>query len=256
MKKIAFILFTGDRVDYLKYTINSCEEFIKKTKIDNYSIDIFLLSFFDDLKIDEYKIKNIKLTKPSEEDSLNLPMTNQISNYSNINDRIRINFGMYILFKEVPNKIFMNFEIFKEYDYILKCRSDLIFETKDFIYDDSKIYTFECFWGGCRYNKKYTNDHFIFGKSEEVLDIISYDLEYEKLSNFWNPEEFMTHLYGDYNFNKVELTTDKYYLLSKDRESRKFIGYPMETINQNDVYFLNKIGIDVNKIKFTNKYDF
>ena len=30
------------------------------------------------------------------------------------------------------------------------------------------------------------------------------------------------------------MTTDKYYLLSNDRNSRKFIGYPMEKMNIND----------------------
>jgi hypothetical protein len=250
--KTAIILFTGDRIEYINYTINSCLEFIKKTKIVT-EIDIYLISFID-YELDS-NIINLKFNKPTEDEIKKFPITKQLNSY-NEKDVFRINYGHYILFKSVPNIIHQNLNTFEKYDYLLKCRSDLVFETPEFVFDEKNIYTFECFWGGCRYNPLYTNDHFIFGKSEEVLKVISYQDNPINFYSFWNPEQYMNFLFEKSNFDKIELTTDKYYLLSKDRESRKFIGYPMESLNSNDINYFNKIGLDWQKIKFTNKYDY
>jgi hypothetical protein len=252
MKKTAIILFTGDRIEYIDYTIKSCLDFLKKGKIES-NADIYVITYSEYIN-SNFNIKILKTNKPEDKEVIKFPMTRQTLGY-NESDKFRINYGIYILFSQTPDQIFKNRETFINYDYILKCRSDLIFETPEFNFNENNLYTFECFWGGCRYNKRYTNDHLIFGKSEEVLKVIS-KKEDSDLSKFWNPEEYMTHLYLNSSLNKVELTTDKYYLISKDRESRKFIGYPMESINKNDLEFFNKIELDWKKIKFTNKYDF
>jgi len=52
------------------------------------------------------------------------------------------------------------------------------------------------------------------------------------------------------------MSTNKYYLLSIDRKSRKFIGYPMEKINEEDSIFIKNMGIDFDKLKLTDTYDF
>jgi hypothetical protein len=248
VKKVAIILFTGDRVSYIDKCIESCLKFIEKTNI-KFSYDIFLISYSDNFK-SKYSINHWRTDFPSENDIISMPSTKQTLNFPN--DKFRINFGIYILFSQTPDTIYKNKEILYKYDYILKCRSDLVFETPNLKFNDEYLYTFECFWGGCRYNKRYTNDHFLFGKSEEVLKVISYPMIECNPSLFWNPEEYMTYLFTKSKMSKIEITTDKYYLLSEDKESRKFIGYPLIDINKNDILFFNSIGLDWKKIKFIN----
>lgn len=253
MKKTAIILFTGDRIDWVDYTINSCKKFIQNSNVET-TLDIFLITWLDYVET-SHEIKILKYDKPLEDMIRYFPRSKQQGQYDEQTQQ-RISFGHCILFGIVPDIIYQNKDIFIQYDYILKCRSDLVFDPPIFNFSDRYLYTFECFWGGCRYIRTYSNDHFLFGISNEVLNVISYQYKDCKIDSFWNPESYMTHLLSNSNLDKIELTTDKYYLLSKDRDSRKFIGYPMETINQNDVNFFQRIGIDINKIKFTNKYDF
>jgi hypothetical protein len=253
MKKTALILFTGDRVEFLDLSIKSCIQFLEKNNIKT-EVDIFLISWNVDLQ-SIYTINKLTIPKPSDDEVKTYPMTRQILQY-NEKDRFRINYGMYILFNQVPDMIHQQIQIFSQYDYILKCRSDLVFESPSFNYDENNLYTFECFWGGCRYNPNYTNDHFIFGKAGEVLKVIGFPKNESNPSPFWNPEQYMTFLFLKSTYKKTELTTDKYYLLSKDRESRKFIGYPMESINERDIRYFESIGLEWKIIKFTNKYDF
>jgi hypothetical protein len=253
MSEVALILFTGDRVDWIDFTIKSCINFLEKCSIKT-EIDIYLITWLGSVE-SKYDINIINYNKPTDLDILKFPKSNQQKTY-NLESQKRIGFGHSILFGYVPDSINSNKKTFEKYKYIIKCRSDLVFETPKFNFNDNFLYTFECFWGGCRYIKNYSNDHFIFGKSEEVLKVISYNFEECILDKFWNPEGYMTYLFEKSEFDKIELTTDKYFLLSKDRESRKFIGYPMESINQNDILYLENMGIDTKKIKFTNKYDF
>jgi len=259
IEKCALILITGDRTDFIDYSIKCCENIIKKFN-NNIEIDIFLISFNDNV-VSNYNIKFIKFEKPdiNSDFILNFPRSNQQLN-SDIETIKRVSFGHSILFGLVPDKIFENKEIFSKYDYILKSRSDLIFDIEDKYLEEfnqlDEILTFECFWGGCRYNNQYTNDHFVFGKSEDVLKLISFPIQDCILDRFWNPEQYMTFLYNNVKKKKIEMSTNKYYLLSSDRKSRKFIGYPMEKINEEDSIFIKNMGIDFDKLKLTDTYDF
>lgn len=258
--KCALILTTGDRIDYLNQSIETSLNFIKEYN-PNIKVDVFLISF-NDVQISNinHEVNKLSYDRPilNSEQVINFPRSiQQISNYSNDIELIkRISFGHLILFGLIPDTIYKNIDIFEKYDLILKTRSDLVF---DFNKSDIKninitnqLVTFECFWGGCRYNHNFTNDHFIFGKSDEVLKVISYPFKECMLNHFWNPEQYMTYLYTKSKNTKIQLNTDKYYLLSNDRKSRKCIGFPLEKINKNDIDFLNRLGINKN-IEFENE---
>jgi len=258
--KCALILITGDRIDYIDQSISSCEQMIHSYD-SNIEIDVYLVSY-DNLEIKSKKdIHYIEFNRPSKDDIDLFPRSiQQIQNFSNdIEQSRRISLGHFILFGGVPNSIFDNYSKFIEYDLIFKSRSDLIFDFNksdiDKFNPDRELLTFECFWGGCRYNPNFTNDQLIFGKSKDVLDVISYKIQNCILDKFWNPEQYMTYLFTKSNKTKVQISTDKYYLLSKDRESRKWIGFPLEKIKNEDLIFLQKIGVDINKIKFINEYE-
>jgi hypothetical protein len=261
-KRCALILITGDRVDYIDSSIKSCLKLIENfdSKVE---VDIFLFSFSDiDLK-SNYNIKKIGFERPdiNSEIVFNFPRSQQqVRNYSNdIELTKRISLGHLILFGLVPNAIFQNQGLFDEYDYVMKSRTDLIFDfnEKDISkFDiDKELLTFECFWGGCRYNPNFTNDHFVFGEKSEVLKIISFPMSECVIDKFWNPEQYMTYLFTKSSKSKIQISTDKYYLLSKDRDCRKWIGFPLEKINKSDIDFLENIGIDTKKIKFTNEQE-
>jgi hypothetical protein len=261
-KKCALVLITGDRVDYIDSSIKSCLNFINKYNID-IETDIYLICFDGVKVVSSNNIKTLSFNRPTIDSDiiLNFPKSiQQVNNYSNdIELTKRISLGHLILFGLVPDTISKNKDIFIQYDYILKSRADLVF---DFSENDilnfninNQLLTFECFWGGCRYNKNFTNDHFVFGESSDVLKLISFPISDCIIDKFWNPEQYMTYLFSKSNKEKIEISTDKYYLLSKDRDSRKWIGFPLEKINKNDILFLEGIGIDVNKIKFTNEYE-
>lgn len=258
-KKVALILITGDRTHYLNESIESCKSLIKE--YDNtLEVDVFLVSF-SDIDIDIPNINRITYERPDINSDLvlNFPRSHQQKG-ADLESIKRVSLGHLILFGLVPNSIHENKKIFDEYDYILKSRSDLIFDfnilnVKSFNIEE-ELLTFECFWGGCRYNSSYTNDHFVFGERDDVLKLISYPIENCIMDNFWNPEQYMTFLYQKIEKKKIEMNTDKYYLLSKDRNSRKFIGYPMENINNDDKLFLEKFGLNIEELDFTSKYDF
>jgi hypothetical protein len=260
-KKCALILVTGDRIDYLDSSIKSCLNLID-CHDDEIETDIYLVSF-DDIDVLNTDIKKIGFDRPDINSDIvfNFPRSVQQSN--NHSDDIeltkRISLGHLILFGLIPDTIFKNNELFKQYDYILKSRTDLVFDFKreDIKSFDikNKLLTFECFWGGCRYNPNFTNDQFVFGESRDVLSLISFPINECIMDKFWNPEQYMTYLFSKSNKEKIQISTDKYYLLSKDRESRKWIGFPLESINQSDVDFLEKMDLDVSQLKFTNKYE-
>ena len=260
MKKAALVLFTGDRVEYINYTIKRCLDLIK-TYDEKILVDIFLICFNElDLTHIKYDIKVLPFEKPDMYSEIikNFPRSRQQDNGSE-EVNMRISYGHYILFGAVPNVFKDNKELFNDYDYMLKCRADLIFDfdneaIKQFNIE-SELLTFECFWGGCRYNKSYMNDHFNFGTTNSMLIINSFKKEDCLMRQFWNPEQYMTYLYSTANKPIRIITTDKYYLLSKDRDSRKFIGFPMERINSEDIKFLENLGINIKEIKFTNIYD-
>ena len=261
MKKCALVLVTGDRTDYLDSSIKSCLNLINSYD-DKIETDIYLVSF-NDVNIPNVDILKMRFEKPDINSKLvfDFPRSvQQINNYSNdIELTKRISLGHLILFGLIPDTIFKNREIFKQYDYVLKSRTDLVF---DFNKDDIKSFdvknqllTFECFWGGCRYNPNFTNDQFLFGDANDVLNLISFPINECILDKFWNPEQYMTYLFSKSNKEKVQISTDKYYLLSKDRGSRKWIGFPMEKIKQSDVEFLESMGLNLSEIKFDNEYD-
>jgi hypothetical protein len=237
MKKTALIFFTGDRIEFLDYSIKSCLNFLEKGKIQTI-IDIYLISFFDNIKT-KHNINYLKINKPCTNKVNNFPYTKQIELQKN---KTRLNYGIYLLFDTVPNCIFNNIEKLSKYDYILKCRSDLVFDTNNFHFEEDKLYTFECLWGDLRYYSKFTNDQFIFGNSKEVLKIVAYPENSSNLSNFWNPEEYTSHLFSKSNFTKIYLTTKKYYLISKERKVRKFVGHS-EKLNESDIEYLKSIGM-------------
>lgn len=260
MEKCAVVLITGDRVDYIDYAIKSCLSMVN-TYNKNILVDIYLISY-ENLNIkSEYKISNLQYINPSNNTELieSFPKSvQQLQNFSN--DKTlsnRISLGHLILCGLVPDVIYKNLDLFKKYDYILKSRADLIFDFNENdiknINFDKNILTFECFWGGCRYNPNFTNDHLVFGKSEDIIKIIAYSINNCLLNNFWNPEQYMTYLFSLINKNKIQISTDKYYLLSKDRDSRKWIGFPLEKINNSDINFLQNLGINTDEIKFTNE---
>jgi hypothetical protein len=63
-------------------------------------------------------------------------------------------------------------------------------------------------------------------------------------------------LFRKTNKERVELTSDKYFLLSLDRKSRKMIGFPiMEKICDSDIEFLKGLDVNPSLIEFTNRYD-
>jgi hypothetical protein len=261
-KKCALILITGDRTDYIDSSIKSCLNLINKYNSE-IETDIYLISFDDVKLVSNNNIKTLSFNRPTIDSDIvfNFPRSvQQVNNYSNdIELTKRISLGHLILFGLVPNTIFKNKDLFSQYDYILKSRADLIF---DFNENDitkfnpsNQLLTFECFWGGCRYNSNFTNDHFVFGESSDVLKLISFPINECIINKFWNPEQYMTYLFTKSNKNKVQISTDKYYLLSKDMDSRKWIGFPLEKINKNDTIFLENMGIDITKIKFTNEYE-
>jgi hypothetical protein len=258
-KKCALVLITGDRTHYLKQSIECCKSLIREYD-HTLEVDVFLVSF-DDIDINLPNIKRLTYERPdiNSDMVLNFPRSQQQGSYD-LETTKRISLGHLILFGLIPDTIHRNVEIFKDYDFILKSRSDLIFD-----FDKSavknlnikeEILTFECFWGGCRYNKNYTNDHFVFGESEDVLKLISFSIESSMMNRFWNPEQYMTYLYSCINKRKVEMSTNKYYLLSHDRNSRKFIGYPMEKINSDDKAFLESMELNLESLNFTSEYDF
>lgn len=260
MKKCALILVTGDRTDYLDSSIKSCINLINSYDND-IQTDVYLVSF-NDVNIN-FDILKIGFERPDINSQLVLNFPRSIQQSHNHSDDIeltkRISLGHLILFGLIPDTIFKNREIFKEYDYILKSRTDLVF---DFNIEDIKSFdinnqllTFECFWGGCRYNPNFTNDQFLFGSANDVLNLISFPIDECIMDKFWNPEQYMTYLFSKSKKEKIQISTDKYYLLSKDRESRKWIGFPLEKIKQNDVEFLESLGLNFSKIKFTNEYD-
>jgi hypothetical protein len=261
-KKCALVLITGDRTDYIDSSIKSCLNLINKYNSE-IETDIYLISFDDIKLVTNNNIKNLSFKRPTIDSDIvfNFPRSvQQVSNYSNdIELTKRISLGHLILFGLAPDTIFKNKDLFSQYDYILKSRADLVF---DFNENDitkfnasNQLLTFECFWGGCRYNSNFTNDHFVFGESSEVLKLISFPINECIINKFWNPEQYMTYLFTKSSKNKVQISTDKYYLLSKDRDSRKWIGFPLEKINKNDIIFLDNMGIDITKIKFTNEYE-
>lgn len=264
MNKCALVLITGDRIDYLRESIE-CNIRLIKEYDSEMQVDIFLSSFDDvdltSIDLNGLDIKRIGFKRPDINSDLvvNFPRSHQQAN-QDLELVKRVSFGHLILFGLVPNSIHENKDLFSGYDFILKSRADLIYDfdpsyIKKFNIN-SELLTFECFWGGCRYNKNYTNDHFIFGEKDDVMKIISFPIENCIMDRFWNPEQYMTYLYLNINKRKIEMSTDKYYLLSKDRDSRKFIGYPMEKVNLSDKLFLEKINIDFNKLTFTSTYDF
>jgi hypothetical protein len=259
MKKVALILITGDRTNYLKESVESCKSLIRE--YDNtLEVDVFLVSF-SDIDIDLPNIRRITYERPdiNSDIVLNFPRSHQQKNYD-LETIKRISLGHLILFGLVPDSIYRNSDIFKDYDFILKSRADLIFDFDKSSIENfnikEELLTFECFWGGCRYNKNYTNDHFVFGESEDVLKLISFPIENCLIDRFWNPEQYMTYLYSSVNKRKVEMSTNKYYLLSHDRNSRKFIGYPMEKINNDDKIFLENMGLNLELLNFISEYDF
>jgi len=260
-KKCALVLATGDRIDYLDSSIKSCLDLINCYD-DEIETDIYLVSF-NDIDVLNLDIKKIGFDRPDINSELvwKFPRSvQQSNNHSNdIELTKRISLGHLILFGLIPDSIFKNREVFEKYDYILKSRADLVF---DFNADDLKSFdverqllTFECFWGGCRYNPHFTNDHFVFGEASDVLNLISFPINECLMDRFWNPEQYMTYLFSRSKKEKIQISTDKYYLLSKDRESRKWIGFPLEKIKQSDVDFLESIGLDLNAMKFANEYD-
>jgi hypothetical protein len=258
--KCALILFTGDRIEYIDQSIFSCKKIIESinSEID---IDIFIISFEGTIIHSKNDFKHLSFKKPDNENIDNFPNSiQQLKNYSSdIETNRRISFGHYILCGSVPDIIHQNRDLFLKYDLILKSRTDLIFDfNQNYLKNfnpEKEILTFECFWGGCRYNSNFTNDHFIFGDAHSVLQIISYPISNCLLNHFWNPEHYMTHLYSLISKIKIQITTDKYYLLSKDRPSRKFIGFPLEKVNRADLDFLSSIGIDTSEINFVNDYE-
>lgn len=262
--KCALVLITGDRIDYLRESIECNIKLIKKYDSEM-EVDVFLSSFDDvdlsSIDLNGLNIKKIGFKRPDINSDLviNFPRSHQQSN-QDLDLVKRVSFGHLILFGLVPNSIYENKDLFADYNFILKSRADLIYDfnpsyLKNFDIN-SELLTFECFWGGCRYNLNYTNDHFIFGVKDDVMKIISFPIEDCIMDKFWNPEQYMTYLYSRINKKKVEMSTDKYFLLSKDRASRKFIGYPMEKVNLSDKVFLENINIDFNKLNFTSIYDF
>ena len=259
MKKCALILITGDRIEFLKETIE-CNLKLIKDFDPTIKVDIFLASF-DDVQLNDLNINKINFKRPDINSDLvlNFPRSQQQGN-QDLELVKRVSFGHLILFGLVPNSIYNNRKIFDNYDYILKSRTDLIYDyDKKYIENfniKEELLTFECFWGGCRYNQNYTNDHFVFGEKDDVMKLIAFPIEDCIMDKFWNPEQYMTYLYSRIDKKKIEMTTDKYYLLSNDRNSRKFIGYPMEKMNINDKTFLESLNIDFNKLNFTSVYDF
>lgn len=258
--KCALIVSTGDRVDYLKQCVDSCKKLIKTYK-DDIEIDIFFITFEDaEINYDE-PYTHFKYQRPSIEILDSFPKSiQQVQNYSNdLEQTRRITYGHYVLYGGIPNTIFENINIFKQYDLILKSRADLVFDidytkVKNFN-PESQIITFECFWGGCRYNPNFTNDSIIFGKTEDVLRISAFKMENCLLNRFWNPEQYTTYLYTLVPKTKVEMTTDKYFFLSKDRKSRKFIGFPLEKINKTDISFLENLGVNTSNLDFENQIE-
>lgn len=261
MKKCALILATGDRIDYLESSIKSCMNIINSYDSE-IETDIYLVSF-DDLDMPNEDISRLGFERPDINSRLVFDFPRSVQQISNHSDDIeltkRISLGHLILFGLIPDTIFKNSETFQQYDYILKSRADLVF---DFNIEDirsfdikNQLLTFECFWGGCRYNPNFTNDHFVFGSAAEVIKVISFPINECMMSRFWNPEQYMTYLFSKSSRQKMQISTDKYYLLSKDRESRKWIGFPLEKINQKDLDFLESMGIDTNRIKFANEYE-
>lgn len=259
--KVALILITGDRTDYLENSIKCNLDFINSID-ENSEVDIFTISFNDANINTSHKIsRRLTFERPNINDDIvkSFPKSKQQSSYDETTN-LRISFGHLILFGLIPNSIYENSQLFEGYDYILRSRTDLIFDYDKHLLKniniDENLITFECFWGGCRNNPTYTNDHFIFGSAKDVLRILSYPIQECIIDNFWNPEQYMTYLFSKSDKKKIEMTTDRYYLLSKDRKSRKFIGYPMESINDSDISFLESINIDYSKLEFTNIYDF
>ncbi len=259
-KKCAIILVTGDRVDYLDSSIKSCVDLVNCYD-EEIETDIYLVSF-NDLEITNKSVSKIGFERPDidSEFVFNFPRSiQQLHNYPGHDQTKRISLGHVILFGLIPDAIFKNIDKFKEYDYILKSRSDLVFDfnEKDIKSFDIKkqLLTFECLWGGCRYNANFTNDQFVFGETTDVLNLISFPIVDCIIDRFWNPEQYMTYLFTKSNKEKIQISTDKYYLLSKDRESRKWIGLPLEKINQQDVNFLESMGLNLEELKFINEYD-
>lgn len=258
--KCALILITGDRLDYVDYSIRSCKEMILAYN-QNIEVDIFLITFRGIEIKSQFNFTQFTFDKPNQNQVDEFPKSHQqVQNYSSdIDQNRRISFGHYILNGSVPDTIFRNSTIFRQYDFILKSRTDLVF---DFNRNDlqtfnpeNQVLTFECFWGGCRYNPHFTNDHLVFGKSEDVLKIISYPISNCLMNKFWNPENYTTYLFSQTLKQKREISTDKYFLLSNDRKSRKWIGFPLEKIKKTDFDFLEKIGLDVSKLSFDNEYE-
>lgn len=263
MKKVALILYTGLRVDFIDQSIKCSTKLINEI-IPNIGIDIFIISFTDVNIVSDYQITHLTFDRPEDDMVSRFPKSRQqLESWWKDNKEVenRVSFGYSILYGCVPNTIDKNKDLFENYDFILKSRCDLIF---DFDKSDLKRYnpdkqllTFECFWGGCRYDSKYTNDHIVFGKTEDVLQICQFPIEDCLLDRFWNGESYTTWLFRKTNKERIELTTDKYFLISKDRKSRKMIGFPiMEKITHSDLEFLTNIGVDLNQIEFTDRYDF
>lgn len=255
-KRCALILTTGDRIDYLDASVRSCLGLIERYDPE-IETDIYLISYRD-LEIEDDSIKRIFIERHDLESDLvkRFPLTMQLQqNHANDIETIkRVNLGHLILFGLIPDAIFRNRSIFEEYDFILKSRSDLVFGLEEFSFDHSReVLTFECFWGGCRYNQHFTNDQIVFGESKDVLEIASYPIgQCSIISSFWNPEHYMTYLFSKSSKSKKEMSTDRYYLLSKDRKCRKWIGFPLENITDRDISFLDSMGIDFGKLEFEN----
>ena len=263
MKKVALILYTGLRVDFIDQSIKCSTKLINEI-IPNNQIDIFVISFSDISIVSDYQITNLTYDRPDDNLVSRFPKSRQqLESWWKDNKEVesRVSFGYSILYGCVPNTIHQHKDLFDSYDYILKSRCDLIFDFDKVdlkrYNGDKQLLTFECFWGGCRYNSDYTNDHIVFGKSEDVLKICQFPITDCILDRFWNGESYTTWLFRKTNKERVELTSDKYFLLSLDRKSRKMIGSPiMEKICDSDIEFLKGLGVDLNRIEFTDRYDF
>lgn len=257
-KTCALIMTTGDRVEYLDASIASCRGLIHHHDPD-IETDIYLLSY-PDVRVDNESIHRLCIDRHDVHADLIqiFPKSKQlVRNYATDPELVaRVTLGHVILCGLIPDALFRNRQVFEKYDFVLKSRSDLVFGFEEFEFDPRKeVLTFECFWGGCRYDRDFTNDHIVFGEAKDVLDITAYPLDHCMLSRFWNPEHYMTHLFSMSDKAKREISTDRYYLLSKDRRCRKWIGFPLEKMTTKDVQFLTSMGIHVEELEFENEWE-
>jgi hypothetical protein len=174
----------------------------------------FLISTWDsevfDKRLFNFVIQN---NDPTEEylNQINFPYTQQLKNNPNLNyGRI----GHY-------SQFFHNLKIYNfienlnhDYDFIIKCRTDLIFETK-YIFDFTKNI---CFVPKIYHASKGfgINDHFMAGNfnylknSMKMKDLYSV---YEIFENSWNPEIVLEKLIKYNNCIIEEFDCSSYKLL-------------------------------------------